>query len=214
MKYKLVIFDLDGTLLNTLDDLMLSLNYALASSGLPKRTHEEVLHFVGDGIKKLVERGVPKGTSSELFEKTFLEFKDYYRLHCADNTEPYDGIIDLLCALKARGHMIAVVSNKADFACKSLCDKYFAGMFDAIVGENPSIRKKPAPDTVNMVLEQLHIDRNDAVYIGDSEVDIATAKNANMDCISVDWGFRDNDELINSGATKIVSNPNEILNEV
>ena len=214
MKYKLVIFDLDGTILDTLDDLAGSVNHALVSCGLPERSRDEVRRFTGNGIRNLVERSVPGGTPSDVTDQVFSEFKAYYKEHCADCTRPYDGILKLLHDLKENGCLTAVVSNKADFAVQTLCEDYFQGMFDAVVGEKTGVRKKPAPDTVDAVLEKLHIDRKDAAYIGDSEVDIETARNAAMDCISVDWGFRSHEELIETGATSIVSSPGEILNEI
>lgn len=214
MKYKLAIFDLDGTTLNTIEDLAISLNYALEKSDFPKRSLTEVLSFVGNGIQKLIERGVPDGTSYEKTKAVFDDFTVHYKEHCADNTRPYDGIIDMLNTLKNKGYLLATVSNKADYAVQILCRDYFPGLFDAVAGEKPEIRKKPAPDTVNIILEKLNIRREDAVYIGDSEVDIATAKNANMDCISVDWGFRTREQLIEAGAAKIVSSPNEIIASV
>lgn len=211
MKYKLVIFDMDGTILDTLDDLTYSLNYALEKAGFLKRTRKEVRSFVGNGIKKLVERGVPTGTSNEVIESVLSDFTQYYEKHCSDNTKPYDGIVDLIQNLKEKGYLTAIVSNKADFAVQELSKKYFADLFDAVVGEKCGVRKKPSPDTVNQVLMLLNINRSEAVYIGDSEVDIETAKNAGMECISVDWGFRDHEELIQDGATTILSRPLDIL---
>ncbi|MDD3238850.1 MAG: HAD family hydrolase [Lachnospira sp.] len=214
MKYKLVIFDLDGTTLNTLDDLAGSLNYALEQAAFPKRTLDEVRSFVGNGIQKLVERGVPAETSAETIQEVLSEFKIHYKVHCADQTKPYEGIEKLLQVMKEKGYLMATVSNKADFAVQDLCKEYFPNMFDTVVGEKAGVRRKPAPDTVNTVLKQLNIDCRDAVYVGDSEVDVETAKNAGMDCISVNWGFRTREELLQAGAITIVSHPDEILNEI
>lgn len=214
MKYKLVIFDMDGTILNTLEDLANSLNYALEKSGFPKRNLSEVRSFVGNGIQKLVERGVPTGSSEVEIERVLDNFTKHYKVHCSDNTRPYEGITNLLIELKDKNYLIAVVSNKADYAVQALCNKYFPQLFDAVVGEKTSVRKKPAPDTVNYVLNQLKINQTDAIYIGDSEVDIETAKNADMNCISVDWGFRVHEDLIKAGATKIVSRPIDIMSEI
>ena len=211
MKYKLAIFDMDGTILDTLEDLSASLNYALRLSGFEERTLAEVRSFVGNGIRKLVERGVPAGTSEAEIDRVFADFSAHYKLHCADKTKPYDGIRELLLELRSRGMKIAVVSNKADFAVQELCRQYFEQIFDAAVGEQNVVRKKPAPDSVNTVLEKLEICRTNAVYIGDSEVDIETAKNAQMDCIAVDWGFRDREYLKNVGAKIIVSDPESLL---
>lgn len=210
MKYELAIFDLDGTILNTLDDLSASLNFALKKSGYPMRTTEEVKSFVGNGIRKLIERGVPTGTDKISIDKVYSDFSEHYRIHCADMTKPYDGIPELLKKLKKNGIKTAVVSNKADYAVQNLCIQYFNGLFDAAVGEHDGVRRKPAPDLVFIILEKLEIKCQNAVYIGDSDVDIETAKNSGMDCIAVEWGFRDRSLLIKSGAENIVSNPMEI----
>lgn len=214
MKYRLIIFDMDGTILDTLKDLTDSLNYALKKSGFPQRTIEEVRGFVGNGIQKLIERGVPKETKREEIQKVFEDFTDYYSKHCADTTKPYDGILKVLLELKKSGYLTAVVSNKADYAVRALCDENFKGIFDAVSGERENIRKKPAPDTVNAVLEELNVPHKEAIYIGDSEVDIKTAENAGVDSLSVDWGFRSREELLKNNAKKIISNPKDILNEI
>ena len=170
MRYKLAIFDMDGTILNTIDDLAASLNYVLEKSGFPARTMDEVISFIGDGLRKLIERGVPEGTDSETVDKVLADFKEYYAVHCADKTAPYDGIIGLLENLRRNGCLTAVVSNKADDAVQELCRKYFDGLFDYAVGERSGILRKPAPDSVNEVLEKLNVSRGNAVYIGDSDV--------------------------------------------
>ena len=214
MKYSLIIFDLDGTLLNTLADLAGSLSFALERLDLPKRSIDEVRRFVGNGIPKLIERAVPAGTSAQTTQEVLSAFTEHYRVHCADSTVPYDGIYDMLAALRSSGRKAAVVSNKSDYAVQALCEKYFGDTFSAVAGARPGIMKKPAPDAVNAVLSQLGIDRQDAVYIGDSEVDIETAANARMDCISVDWGFRSREQLLLSGAARIISRPVDILSEI
>ena len=211
MKYKLIIFDMDGTILDTLDDLTDTVNYALGCSDLPLRTKQDVRNFVGNGIRKLVERAVPKDCELSEVDKVFADFNEHYKEHCKDKTKPYEGIMDLFGCLYTKGIKTAVVSNKADYAVQDLCKKYFDNMFDAAVGQKDSVRKKPAPDSVNEVLEKLHIDRNDAVYVGDSEVDIETAKNAGMDAILVDWGFRGSEFLKEKGAETIIFDPLEIL---
>jgi phosphoglycolate phosphatase len=210
MKYKLAIFDMDGTILNTIDDLAASLNYVLEKSGFPARTMDEVISFIGNGLRKLIERGVPEGTDSETVDKVLADFKEYYAVHCADKTAPYDGIIELLENLRRNGCLTAVVSNKADDAVQELCRKYFDGLFDYAVGERSGILRKPAPDSVNEVLEKLNVKRENAVYIGDSDVDIKTAENAGMDSIIVEWGFRERDFLLKKGAKTIVSAAKEI----
>lgn len=210
MKYKLAIFDLDGTILDTLDDLADSLNYALEKSGYPVRDLEEVRRFVGNGIRKLVERGVPSGTSAEAADKVYESFTEHYKVHCADKTKPYENIPELLKKLRENGVKTAVVSNKADYAVQDLCVQYFDGLFDAAAGEREGVRRKPAPDSVNIVLEKLGVNRENAVYIGDSDVDVETARNSGMDCIAADWGFRDRDILVQCGAEIIVSEPMKI----
>lgn len=214
MKYKAIIFDLDGTILDTLDDLMLSVNYALNSYNLPIRTKEEIRSFVGNGIQKLIERAVPNDTQNSITDKVFATFKEYYAIHCADNTKPYADILKVLDTLKNKGYLLAVVSNKADFAVQTLCDTYFSKTFDYVVGAKDNIAKKPAPDSVNEVIRHFNLTASDCIYIGDSEVDIKTAINANTDCISVSWGFRDSDFLKQSKAQIIIHSPLDILDLV
>lgn len=210
MKYKLVLFDLDGTILDTLGDLCDSVNFALASAGFPARTLDEVRRFVGNGILKLVERALPDGSDLAAIDRVYETFKAYYRDHCAIKTAPYAGIPELLASLGASGVKLAVVSNKADFAVQSLCERYFEGVFDYAVGERAGIRRKPAPDSVNEVLDHFGIGCAEALYIGDSEVDVETAKNAGIDCIAVDWGFRDAALLRASGARCIASDAGQL----
>ncbi len=211
MKYMIAIFDLDGTILNTLEDLADSTNYALKTCGYPERTMDEVRQFVGNGIRKLMERAVPEGTPVEEIDRVHETFTAHYKVHCADKTRPYDGIMELLQNLKKDGCKLAVVSNKADYGVQELCKQYFDGIFDFAVGEREGIRKKPAPDSVNEVLKTLGCSRDRAVYIGDSDVDIQTAANAQMDHIIVEWGFRDVPFLIAKGAKVLVEKPEEIL---
>lgn len=212
MKYQLAIFDMDGTILNTLEDLADSVNYALSCSNYPTRTLDEVRNFVGNGIRKLIERAVPAGTSPEELEQVYADFTAYYSKHCYDKTKPYSGIMETIQNLRKQGIKTAVVSNKADYAVQILCKQYFDGLFDYAVGEQTGVQRKPAPDSVNMVLDKLKITRKNAVYIGDSDVDIDTAGNAEMDCISVDWGFRAPSFLQEHGAKIMVSSPEELLN--
>lgn len=211
MNKKLVIFDLDGTILNTLDDLACSTNYALACHKFPARTTEEVRRFVGNGIGKLIERAVPEGTESCVSEKVLQDFKMHYKEHCADRTRPYDGIEEVIGKLRKKGYLTAVVSNKADFAVQELCGQYFPALFDYVVGEKEGIRRKPWPDSVLAVLDKLQIEKGEAVYIGDSDVDIQTAQNAGIDILSVEWGFRDREFLLNCGAVRLVKSPEELL---
>lgn len=210
MRYKLAVFDLDGTILNTLDDLADSLNYALKNSGFPERSIDEVRYFVGNGIRKLIERGVPAGTDTAAIDKVHSDFTVHYKAHCSDKTRPYDGITELLDSLRKSGCLTAVVSNKADYGVQELCAGYFPGMFDFAVGEREGIRKKPAPDSVNEALRKLGVSNKEAVYIGDSDVDIETAKNAEMDCIGVEWGFRGREFLEAHGAEVIAAKTEDI----
>lgn len=214
MKYELVIFDMDGTILDTLDDLADSLNYALTQSGMPTRTRTEVCNFVGNGIRKLIERAVPIGSTEEQIKGVHAIFTEHYKVHCVDKTQPYSGIPELIQTLRTAGIKTAVVSNKADYGVQELCEQYFKGMFDAAVGERPNVRKKPAPDSVNEVLRQLGVDRTHALYVGDSDVDIETAKQADMDCVSVLWGFRDKQFLLEHGAKDLIAEPEELLSRV
>lgn len=211
MKYKTVIFDMDGTVLNTLDDLTDSVNFALENNGLAQRSVDEVRAFVGNGIRKLIERAVPSGTGIETINAVFDDFKAHYAVHCAEKTAPYDGICALIDNLKKSGVKTAVVSNKADFAVQSLCKTYFDGVFDAAVGEKEGVRTKPCPDSVLEVVRTLESDFAATVYVGDSEVDIQTAKNACIPCISVDWGFKDRSFLEENGAEVIASDTDELL---
>jgi phosphoglycolate phosphatase len=211
MKYKIAIFDLDGTLLDTLQDLADSTNFALDSFGYPMRTTEEIRRFVGNGVAKLIERAVPDGTSPQECSHVLKVFKTHYADHCEDHTAPYEGVVALLDRLIEMGLPIAVVSNKIDFAVQTLCKKYFGDRVSTAVGEREGIRRKPYPDSVLEVLGKANIDPADAVYIGDSEVDVETAENAGTDVVCVTWGFRDKDFLVASGAKKFVDSASELL---
>ena len=211
MKYELIIFDMDGTILDTLEDLKNSMNHTLRLHNMPERTLDEIRSFVGNGILKLIERATTEGTTPEKIKAIHKDYMAHYELHCADFTKPYDGVIDLIQKLRDRGYKTAVVSNKAHDAVLDLCEKYFPNLFDLALGERPEIEKKPAPDMVNLVLDQLQISREKAIYIGDSDVDVATARNSNLDMIAVEWGFRTREFLTEQGAETIVSKPEEIL---
>ena len=209
--YSTYIFDLDGTLLSTLGDLAASCNYALRVNGMPERSVDEVRRFVGNGVKKLMERAIPGGLQNPSFDKTYADFRSHYMQHNLDTTKPYDGIMDLLAELKRRGKKVAVVSNKFYAATQELCRHFFGDLVPVAIGEREDIRKKPAPDTVIEAMRQLGVTADGAVYIGDSDVDIDTAKNSGMPCISVLWGFRDKEFLLEHGATTLVEKPEEIL---
>ena len=208
-----LLWDLDGTLLDTLTDLAASVNYALRTHDMPEHSIDDVRRFVGNGVRKLMERAVPDGAANPDFEATFATFREYYMLHSLDTTRPYPGIQEVLAELKARGCHLAVVSNKMMAATVELCRHFFSDTIEVAIGENEAegIRKKPAPDTVFAALRELQIEPLTSVYVGDSDVDIATARNAGLPCISVLWGFRDRQFLLDHGATTFVSSPNELL---
>lgn len=207
------IFDLDGTLLDTLGDLAASVNYALKACGMPQHSIDDVRRFVGNGVRLLMERAVPDGAANPRFEEAFTTFRQHYLEHSLDTTRPYDGIMEMLQALRQRGYRTAVVSNKFYAATQELCQHFFADSIEVAIGEHEAegIRKKPAPDTVNEALRQLGVSREHAVYVGDSDVDIATAAASGMPCISVLWGFRDREFLLSHGATQFISHPSELL---
>ena len=211
MKKTTVIFDLDGTLLDTLQDLADAVNYALRKEGMPERTIDEVRQFVGNGVRLLMIRAVPGGESNPLFEETFAQFKEYYGEHCNDNTKPYEGMIELLETLKSKGYSVAIVSNKIDSAVKELSALYFKGIVPVAIGEKEGVRRKPAPDTVREALKELGRTAEESVYVGDSDVDIETAKNAGMPCVSVLWGFRDREFLEEHGAKRYARTAEDVL---
>lgn len=210
-KINTVIFDLDGTLLYTIEDLAASTNYALQQYGMPERTLEEVTAFVGNGVAKLIERAVVPGTDKELFDKVFAEFKKHYAVHNLDHTRPYPGIVDMLTGLKEQGYKVAVVSNKLQSATQSLCEHFFSELVPLAVGDNPSMAKKPEADMVNEALCRLNRSRANAVYVGDSEVDIETAKNSGMKLIMVEWGFRKRADMEKLGAGCFIDKPEKIF---
>lgn len=214
MKYQAVIFDLDGTILSTLDDLAHSVNYALEANGLPQRTYDEIRTFVGNGGRLLVERSVPKGTPLEEVDRVHQTFNTHYKLHSMDKTKAYDGVYAMLDGLKKCKVKLAVLSNKPNFAIPNLMKHYFDGYFDAAYGEVEGIPKKPAPDGVYRVMQELGVQNENCVYVGDSEVDVATAINSKLDCIAVDWGFRSRQTLIDAGAKIIVSTPDELFKAI
>lgn len=203
--YKLVVFDLDGTLLDTLDDLTASTNAALLTHGFPIRTKEEVRSFIGDGIVKLLERSVGIENYPRIQEMV-LDFRAYYGEHCKDATRPYAGVLSLLQTLREKGLKLAVLSNKVHAATQELIADYFPDTFDVVMGENEAagIKRKPSPVALLKIMETLNVKETETAYVGDSEVDIQTAKNAGVDCISVCWGFKAKEFLEEHGAQKIV----------
>ena len=213
-KIDTVIFDLDGTLINSLEDLRVSVNYALFGFKYPKQTLDMVRRNVGNGIEKLIERSLPEGKDNVNYEVCLEIFKEHYKTHMSVNTKPYPHIIETLAALKSRGYKLAVVSNKFDAAVKPLCQKYFKSLIDVAIGQSKDTKKKPAPDTVYIALDELGSTSETSIYVGDSEVDIQTAKNSGMDCISVSWGFKTKEFLKQNGASVIIDTPLEIFNYI
>ncbi len=206
-----VIFDLDGTLLYTLKDLMLSANYALGLHGFETCSLEQVQYRVGNGVREFIKRCVPDGDENPVFEDVFGDFKKHYQIHCNDNSGPYDGIPELLHELKKRNYKLAIVSNKFMDATKELAELYFKDTIDVAIGEKEGIRKKPAPDTVIEAMRILNVKKEECVYVGDSDVDINTAKNSEMPCISVTWGFRTRKEQEEAGGKIFADRPMEII---
>lgn len=211
---KAIVFDLDGTLLDTLTDLAASTNYALRSCGMPEHSIDDVRRFVGNGVRMLMTRAVPDGESNPRFDEAFSVFRQHYMQHCFDTTCPYPGIMDALAHLKEKGMMLAIVSNKMQAATEELRQHFFSQYIDVAIGESAAIRKKPAPDTVNEALRLLGISHDEAIYVGDSDVDIDTARAAMMPCASVLWGFRDRQFLLNHGAARLLSSPEELFSLV
>lgn len=213
MRYQTWIFDLDGTLLDTLGDLAASVNYALRAHGMKEHSLDSVRGFVGNGVRLLMERAVPGAADNPHFDSAFATFRHHYMEHSLSTTRPYEGIPEMLGELKRRGLQTAVVSNKFDVATKELCRHFFLDTIDVAIGEHEAegIRKKPAPDTVVEALRLLGAERERAVYVGDSDVDLMTARNSGLPCISVLWGFRDRAFLQRHGATTFVAKPAELL---
>lgn len=209
-----LIFDLDGTVLNTLQDLRISVNFALKSNGYPEKSLEEVKKSVGNGLKMLIRRVLPLDADAQAVEKVLAAMKAHYRQHCHDETKPYPGIPALLKRLHTEGYRIALVSNKADVMTKELHRVFFADSIDVAIGETEQIRRKPAPDMVFEALRQLVSEQSDAICIGDSEVDIATARNAGLPCLCVAWGFRSEQELRAAGAERVFQTTNDLYKAI
>lgn len=211
MKYEAVIFDLDGTLTDTLADLRNSVNFALSQFGFHERTAEEIRSFVGNGVRRLIYLSVPENTPDETAEKCLDVFKAYYKDHSCVETKPYDGIIEMLSELKSRGIKTAVVTNKMHAAAVDIVKLFFDGLIDVTIGQIDGVAQKPKPDGIYKALEMLGVPKEKAIYAGDSEVDCLTAKNAEIPCIGVAWGFRDREILENSGAEFIFNKAENIL---
>lgn len=210
MKYKAIIFDLDGTLLDTLDDLADSVNHTMEVFGWPCKTREQVRAFVGNGLRRLMQLSVPDGEDNPRFEEAVREQGRFYQLNCNNRTSPYPGIMELLEKLRNDGYKLAIVSNKADGAVQELSRIYFRDLIDTSVGESAGVRRKPYPDTVLKVMENLKVSKDECLYVGDSEVDIRTARNADIDCASVLWGFRSRKQLEDCQAEVFCSNTEEL----
>ncbi len=208
---KAVLFDMDGTILDTLSDLRDSINAVLEMNGFPVHSTDEVRSFVGNGLRKLAERAVPAGTKPGTIEKVYCDLLAYYQAHCMDSTKPYPGIPELLRELRSRGCRTAVISNKADAAVRELDARFFAGCFDGELGARDGVRLKPDREMADIVLAQLGVPAAEAVYVGDSEVDLALAANAGLDCVAVTWGFRERSVLENHGAERLADSPEELL---
>ncbi len=214
--YKLAIFDMDGTILDTLTDLHLSINHILEIYGHTPLKREETKCYIGNGIPLFVQRAfegkfdVNENEASSTVKAAISDFMEYYSVHCEDNTKAYDGITEAIAQIRKLGIMTAVVSNKADPAVKKLCESYFDGLFDEMIGEQPGIRKKPAPDMPEMIMERCGVSKEETVFIGDSNVDINTALNAGTAVIGVLWGYRDEEALKKAGAKVIATQPKEL----
>jgi len=214
--YSTYIFDLDGTLLDTLDDLAIAVNTALRQYGMPEHSREAIRGFVGNGVRLLMIRAIENGAENPFFDDVFQAFCNYYSAHSMDHTRPYEGVMEVLARLRSQGKRIAVVSNKFHTATVSLCRYFFGDTVEVAIGEHESegIRKKPAPDTVVEALKQLGVTADGAVYVGDSDVDVMTARNAGLPCVSVLWGFRDKAFLVAHGASTFIEHPNELIQTI
>ena len=210
MSYKAVLFDMDGTLLDTLEDLCDSTNHALAQMGYPLRGIEEIRRFIGNGAEKQIRRAVPEGTSEGKIMETLAAFRAYYQDHCQIKTKVYDGLLDVLSELKEKGVKMAVVSNKPDAAVKKLSREYFGDRLDYAIGPSDGVRCKPYPDMAEEALKALGVENKDAVFVGDSEVDVQTGLNAGLDVIAVSWGFRSRQVMIEAGAKMIADDASEL----
>ncbi|NME35454.1 MULTISPECIES: HAD family hydrolase [Fusobacterium] len=199
MAIKLILFDLDGTLMNTLEDLTDSTNHILTINNFPTRTIEEIRTFVGNGIRKLIERAVPENTSESIIEKCYQEMIIYYKEHSLIKTSPYSGVKELIKSLHSKGIKIGIITNKAQNSADVIVDKFFKNSIDLVIGDNNKFPLKPNPDSINEVIKYFNVSKNETIYIGDSEVDLLTGKNADVKTIAVLWGFRDKEFLIKKG---------------
>lgn len=209
-----VIFDLDGTLLDTLTDLHLSVNHALSRLSFPERSREEIRTFVGNGAQKLIERAAPAGCDDETLSHLLSLFNEHYALHALDHTAPYDGILPLIDNLQKEGFSMAVVSNKPDFATEALCKRFFGTALSPTIGQRKDLKRKPDPHMIFEAMRLLKRDARSCIYVGDSEVDVEAAKNAGLPCLCVCWGFRSAAQLKEAGADRIASNPEALFDQL
>ncbi len=214
MKYRYILFDMDGTVLDTLADLTNAVNYSLRHFSLPERSTEEVRAFLGGGVREFVQRSVPDGCDGELMERVLSFFSTWYESHCLIETAPYPGILELMEKLREAGCKLAIVSNKPHDAVVSLSESLFPGLLETAVGVRPGFRRKPDPDLVLFAMDAISAVKEQCLYVGDSEPDILTARNVGIDCASVTWGYRSKQQLLDCGAKHIVGNMNELLSMI
>ena len=210
-RYDTIIFDLDGTLLNTLDDLADSVNAIMTQEGYCLRTKDEIREFIGDGAKSLIEKSLPAAANEEEILRCLKLFREHYMKHMQNQTKPYDGIMELLKELKGKGIKIGVVSNKPDEATKEVCRLYFGDLVNVAIGDNAMRKKKPDPDNVFAALTQLNSKRDKTLYVGDSNTDMITAQNAGLISVGVTWGYRSREVLLLEGADYIIDEPGQIV---
>ena len=211
MGYSTILFDMDGTVLDTLQDLWASTNAVLRELGYPERSLDDIRSYVGNGARNQIRCALPEGSGDDAIDDALSRYRAHYAAHCRDHTKPYPGVVEALRRLKDAGKKLAVVSNKPDAAVRLLSDEHFGALMDVAIGETPTLRRKPAPDTVDAALAALGAEKAGAVYVGDSEVDVATAQNAGLPLIAVSWGFRSRAALQEAGAATIVDTPEELL---
>lgn len=211
MRYQAVLFDMDGTVLDTLGDLTNAVNHILREYGMPERSPREAASFLGNGAAHLIKMAVAPGTPDELREEMLAAYVPWYDSHCAILTAPYPGIVPLMGALKTAGVKQAVISNKQDSAVRRLAEEHFPGLLETAIGESETVRRKPNPDAVLAALSEMGVEKRDAVYVGDTEVDLQTARNAGLDCAAVGWGFRTEEELREAGAARVFHSAEELL---
>ena len=208
---KTVLFDLDGTLLDTLGDLAAGVNHVLSFFSFPQRTREEIRSFIGNGVPTLLRRALPAGADEDTVSRAISDFTAYYLAHMCDSTVPYPGIPELLAALKRNGVNIGIVSNKKNAATCLICEKLLGGLYDYAHGAANEEERKPKPDMVYAAMAHFGTSESETVYVGDSNVDIETAANAGIACVSVTWGYRDGDALEKARATVLASDASRLL---